>query len=179
MQSHKSCCYCKLSKPLSEFHRQAKAVDGHQNRCKLCAIALARKWQTDHKDRVNKKNAEWKRKNPKKVSFMMHRDRLRRFYGMSVDEYHLAVQGGVCAICEQPSPNKTRLAVDHDHKTGQIRGLLCSLCNHALGQVERVLNWTKRAEFYLWSHSGSLPPATRPQVAAKGGSPHTVPLPPS
>lgn len=41
-------------------------------------------------------------------------------------------QGGVCAGCKRPSYG-SRLAVDHDHKTGRIRGLLCWLCNRAIG----------------------------------------------
>lgn len=44
----------------------------------------------------------------------------------------LEKQKGVCAICFLP-PLEIRLAVDHCHKTGKIRGLLCTACNNALG----------------------------------------------
>jgi hypothetical protein len=59
---------------------------------------------------------------------------LRRQYAISAEEYEriFAYQGGGCAICRRP-PGKTRLAVDHDHKTGLTRGLLCWHCNRALG----------------------------------------------
>lgn len=43
----------------------------------------------------------------------------------------LAAQSGVCAICLRP-PKSRRLDVDHDHKTGRIRGILCTMCNHKL-----------------------------------------------
>ena len=45
-------------------------------------------------------------------------------------------QHGVCAICGN-SPRRTRLHIDHDHMTGQVRGLLCLPCNFALGKIER------------------------------------------
>jgi len=59
--------------------------------------------------------------------------RLRLTFGLTWDEYDflLGCQGGVCAICSG-RPRKYALAVDHDHKTGEIRGLLCSRCNHKL-----------------------------------------------
>jgi len=45
----------------------------------------------------------------------------------------LSGQGDVCAVCKGKCPTGKRLAVDHDHSTGQVRGLLCSRCNTALG----------------------------------------------
>jgi hypothetical protein len=59
--------------------------------------------------------------------------RLQRSFGLSIQEYdHLMyVQGGVCAICKN-APKASRYHVDHDHKTGLIRGILCMWCNHKL-----------------------------------------------
>lgn len=64
--------------------------------------------------------------------------RLRAVYGLTVEQYDdmLAAQGGVCAICSRP-PGKTRLHVDHDHKTGIVRGLLCFSCNHRVLSAAR------------------------------------------
>lgn len=55
-------------------------------------------------------------------------------YRLTEEEYNsiLKHQGGVCAGCGEP-PHGRNLAVDHDHKTGRIRGLLCWLCNRAIG----------------------------------------------
>lgn len=55
-------------------------------------------------------------------------------YGMTAEDYAALsdAQGGVCAVCGRP-PSRTRLAVDHDHETGRVRGLLCQHCNRGLG----------------------------------------------
>ena len=58
----------------------------------------------------------------------------------------LEKQKGKCAICDT-YPKKKRLAVDHDHETGQIRGLLCGTCNRS--RVPSVLYWKVRVERYL------------------------------
>ena len=68
---------------------------------------------------------------------------IRRKYGMTIEEYDRLFdeQDGVCAICGRTNGNK-RLAVDHDHTTGWVRGLLCHSCNVAIGllgdDIERV-----------------------------------------
>lgn len=62
-------------------------------------------------------------------------------YRLTVPEYEkiLSFQGGVCAGCSLP-PRGIRLAVDHCHKTGRIRGLLCWLCNRSIGLLrDRVM----------------------------------------
>ncbi len=70
-------------------------------------------------------------------------------YGLTKDEYEerLNRQGGVCAICKEKS--KGNLAVDHDHKTGKIRGLLCKLCNSALGFLRDDYELVQAAEAYM------------------------------
>lgn len=62
-----------------------------------------------------------------------------RLYGLAVDDFDRMVieQCGRCAICEQPMEKP---AIDHDHKTGKVRGLLCGPCNLALGVVEDRLH---------------------------------------
>lgn len=61
---------------------------------------------------------------------------LLRLYGISLADYRglLSAQRGVCAICGQPDPTPgRRLAVDHDHQSGAVRGLLCGKCNKGIG----------------------------------------------
>jgi len=62
-----------------------------------------------------------------------HASMIEKTYGLTATDYDslLAAQGGRCAIC-RARPKSKRLAVDHDHKTGAVRGLLCSRCNHDL-----------------------------------------------
>lgn len=68
---------------------------------------------------------------------------LKRNYGISVSEYDelLQSQNNVCAVCHKPEPwRRGYLHVDHNHKTGQLRGLLCSKCNLALGHANDDVN---------------------------------------
>ena len=58
-------------------------------------------------------------------------------------------QGGRCAICARTNAGKRRLAVDHDHATGAVRGLLCNSCNTALGAFGDNPEMLKRAMDYL------------------------------
>lgn len=70
----------------------------------------------------------------------------RKKYGITLEQYNnmLSYQKGNCAICEEvPKENKNgvvvRLSVDHNHKTGKVRGLLCYKCNKLLlGRIERM-----------------------------------------
>ena len=82
---------------------------------------------------------------------------LQRTYGITLDEYEkaLAEQNNCCAICEvhESDAPRQRLAVDHCHDTGKIRGFLCDRCNLALGmlgdgakQVEKALNYLIKAD---------------------------------
>lgn len=76
---------------------------------------------------------------------------LRKKYGITEDEYNdiLCAQNGRCAIC-LCKPRTKSLAVDHDHKTNEIRGLLCSRCNHGLlGHAHDSIEMLKRAIEYL------------------------------
>lgn len=62
--------------------------------------------------------------------------RLQRTYGISLAQYNkvFAYEGGCCGICKKAHiPGKPRLAVDHCHVTGELRGLLCWTCNRKLG----------------------------------------------
>jgi hypothetical protein len=76
---------------------------------------------------------------------------LRRRFGITQDEYEflLTRQGGVCAICKRPPPVKGHLAVDHNHITGQLRGLLCRACNTALGSFNEDRETLAEALRYL------------------------------
>jgi len=64
-------------------------------------------------------------------------EHLQRRYDIGLGDYDdmWKAQGGVCKICGQ-AEKKRRLAVDHDHETGKIRGLLCTNCNMGLGHFK-------------------------------------------
>jgi hypothetical protein len=74
--------------------------------------------------------------------------RRRSKYALSVTEYShmLAQQNGVCAICREPGRD---LCVDHDHKTGRVRSLLCNGCNSAIGFLRESPLLARAAATYL------------------------------
>jgi hypothetical protein len=75
---------------------------------------------------------------------------LRRTFGITQADYDnlLARQGGGCAICGK-RPGKVSLHVDHDHASGEVRGLLCVGCNNALGQFRDDEDLLARAIQYV------------------------------
>lgn len=79
----------------------------------------------------------------------------RELLGVTDEQYErlLAAQGGGCAICGNP-PKTRRLHVDHDHKTGAVRGLLCYRCNRFLHSWMSG-DWLGRAMMYVL-HGGRL-----------------------
>ena len=66
-------------------------------------------------------------------------------YGITIEDYEklLVSQNGVCAICSgEPDTRWKILAVDHCHKTGKVRGLLCMTCNTMIGRLEKRMEET-------------------------------------
>lgn len=81
---------------------------------------------------------------------------LMREYGITIEQYNAmeVQQGSACAICKQPETQerngvKYKLAVDHCHKTGKVRGLLCFKCNSAMGSFEKRDVPMSNVESYL------------------------------
>jgi hypothetical protein len=76
---------------------------------------------------------------------------LRAQYGITLDQYERMAdeQGGNCRICESALDLGFYTAVDHDHDTGRVRGLLCSKCNMALGAFKDSAALLERAIDYL------------------------------
>lgn len=96
----------------------------------------------------------------------IYRDReLKKGFGIGLDRYNqiLSTQNFVCAICEKPE-NVERggkplsLAVDHDHATGAIRGILCANCNHGLGKFCDDPGLLRNAIVYLSKHKPMVQP---------------------
>jgi len=93
---------------------------------------------------------EGRRRHLDKLQSLRRPDDARRFreYGLSVTAYNhlLAQQNGVCAICREPD---RELCVDHDHKTGRVRSLLCGGCNSAIGFLRESPLLARAAANYL------------------------------
>jgi hypothetical protein len=110
--------------------------------------AYARKRRASNRDRilaVEKKN----RQKPE-VDRRLFDGRLRKRFGITANQYDgmYLSQGGVCAICYKPEIGQ-RLSVDHCHKTGKVRGLLCDTCNTTLGKFEDIPERFISAAIYL------------------------------
>lgn len=83
---------------------------------------------------------------------------LKKKYGLSIDDYNqiLLRQQGVCAICASPPSgrgNRAFLAVDHDHLSGGVRGLLCHKCNSGIGLLNDDPCLIDKARAYLLAYS--------------------------
>lgn len=76
---------------------------------------------------------------------------LKKKFGITLNEYNaiLEEQGGVCAVCQEKCATGNNLAVDHDHVTGKIRGLLCFACNTSLGKFGDRVRVLNRAAWYV------------------------------
>lgn len=95
----------------------------------------AKEHRAVHRDRLNAQARARKIANPGAVRASQFKSRLKLRYGLSVEEYRdlLVGQAGRCLICLRAD---RELVVDHDHKTGRVRGLLCQPCNTALGLLD-------------------------------------------
>ena len=113
--------------------------------CRTCKITLTgENWNPSHKRRGNYICrlccGKYNRENYKKIKGDVRNWNLKTRFGISLEDYQrmFEAQNGVCAICGSEETGKNRghnisLAVDHNHKTGEIRGLLCSKCNQGIG----------------------------------------------
>lgn len=138
MANTKICSKCGKRKLFSKFYKhKGNNKSGLDSQCKACKDEYNKRCSKTarHKSQVVQYNKTARRKSQMSRSTMKHN--LKRMYGMTLGQYDEMVenQNGVCMICEKPEINR-RLSVDHDHKTGKVRGLLCCRCNFALGIVE-------------------------------------------
>jgi hypothetical protein len=116
------CTMCHEVKSLADFYFYKR--DGKQGSpyryCKVCHNARTRRWHKENPD--VRRESNWK----------------TREISCTVEQYEqmMQEQDSVCAICEMPEPSGRNLAVDHSHETGEVRGLLCTLCNVTVGKFE-------------------------------------------
>lgn len=140
----KACFTCGAVRPLEEFCVDRRRSDGRRGSCRPCTRAADCRYRAQRRAR-----------DPEGYSAKLRRSNLRNAYGITPEHYDemFERQGGRCAICEKPKTPKRRLAVDHDHKTGKVRALLCTRCNPAIGYFLDDPQLLARAAVYLheWS----------------------------
>jgi hypothetical protein len=166
----KICKKCNIEKPLDEFYKNSGGKDGKHSKCKLCLCIVSkiwsqnnpekvkntiRKWQKNNPDKVNTVNSNWRKNNPEKAK----EADLKKNFGITLAQYNemCKKQNHKCAICNQPETSLATngkvkaLSVDHDHKNGKIRGLLCKACNCAIGLLKDNNELLIKAAYYVTS----------------------------
>lgn len=124
----KTCSRCKLPWPLGDFYKGVKYYDGYNPTCKHCKKEINKL----SKERNKEKYAETR---------AIKRQWLKSRYGLTLEEVlsMYQTQDESCAICRKHFPlfdKHLGLAVDHNHTTNRVRGLLCRSCNHLLGNCQ-------------------------------------------
>lgn len=133
---HSYCMPCQ-----GEYARDFRAKDVQESRRKANAYYAA------NAERKRAVNRAWRAR-----TGFNRAHQLRHLYGISLEQYQelLDAQDGVCAICKLPPQGQRKfLAVDHDHETGEIRGLLCTTCNVGLGALRDSTELVRSALAYL------------------------------
>ncbi len=115
-----------------------------------------KKYYQENKDKINRYARGYYKKTNERRCEQNRNTRLKREFGLDHEKYNkiLLSQNGVCAIChcKETSTYKgkiKRLAVDHCHKTGKVRGLLCQGCNQAIGHAKDSIEILTNAVLYL------------------------------
>ena len=123
------CIKCLHVLPASKFWLQTNGKP--TNVCKGCAAKKSKEWASKNRVKTRSYGARWREKNPSAT----HRHKLMYRYGMTLEDFNnlLGKQNGGCAICGKPEAVMPHLCVDHCHKSGKNRGLLCDKCNRGIG----------------------------------------------
>lgn len=147
--------------PVDNFYKDVRIKDGIRSRCKKCLNKASIVWMKNNPEKASKSQKLWASKNPEKRKKIKERwtknnpERAKACYLVkywpnlspeaALANYRAMLnnQSDACAICFSVETKPDRrtgkikdLCVDHDHKTGQVRGLLCDKCNIAIGLLE-------------------------------------------
>ena len=181
MAKLKKCTKCQAEKVLSDYHVDKGQKTGLSPQCKTCRAKRMKAFRESpkgakqrayeklpHRRAKNIERSRLYRKSGKKAvsdkkynkSEKGRNYHLQHYYSITLEQYTeiLLDQKGVCAICGSPETCSDGidgirpLAVDHDHKTGKIRGLLCNMCNKMLGCARDNTETLIRGAKYLKEH---------------------------
>jgi hypothetical protein len=127
---------CGVEKQITEFYMRDKKTGRRHSACKECDKARVKARHQANPERTRNND-------------------LKRNYGITLQEHREMYenQSGRCAICKKEGDGKwKKLCVDHDHKTGKVRQLLCRRCNMVLGQVYDNISLLEEHIKYLNKH---------------------------
>lgn len=137
-RKEKTCWKCGVNKDINSFYRTKYTTDRHTEQCTACF-------------------KEYYKRTPE----VYRKSHLKGTFGMTLEDYDkkFQEQKGRCEICgaESPGPSSLRkhFPIDHNHVTGQIRGLLCHMCNHLLGDAREDKDILLNAIEYLSKYKES------------------------
>ena len=134
MMATKTCSKCGEAKTREEFPSHSKNRDGLGCWCKLCHYNHTKKWRKTGRGQLSERKRKLKK------------------YGLTIESFDAlwTSQGGVCPICNGVLARVgNKYGVDHDHKTGKVRGILCDKCNVGLGSFKDNPEFLHKAAAYL------------------------------
>lgn len=148
----KKCGRCKEVLGHQNFGSASGSSDGLQKWCRECRS----KYDSDNRDSITRRAREARQAKPEEYRRFRSLASKCRDYGISVSEYDemLASQSGVCAICRKECKSGKRLSIDHNHETGEVRGLLCGKCNSVIGYADDCISTLRAAIEYLRGQGG-------------------------
>ena len=181
----KKCTTCKVEQPLSAYRKDNSRYNGIHPTCNTCNKEIQSRWYAKNrelgkqrsseryhknKDLINAKRRQARATNPELV-----RAKARESYDpiaskvaswkragikdMTYDRYltMLEDQNHCCSLCGLGKDLfKRQLSVDHDHETGEVRGLLCDACNGGIGRLKDSVIMLKKAIAYLEKYEEKL-----------------------
>ncbi len=172
------CKKCNFSKEIAYFRKSKNCKNGYSHTCLECSRALQRAWSKNHfislkksklkynkstkgieknkqyyldnKQEIDAKHADYYNKYKDKIKYA----NLKKKYNISKEDLDTLYTrcGASCSICKLPEKENQggkALHVDHDHKTGKVRGLLCNNCNLGIGYLKDDVKILESAIEYL------------------------------
>lgn len=155
MNGYRTCKICLEHKPKDRFQPQ-----GYQ--CRECRTEKQRAHYAslppktaEQRKKAVEAQKRWTERNLERVRQNRKAQHLKRTFNLTLEQYEqmALAQNQVCAICENACETGYALAVDHCHKTNQIRALLCKNCNTALGLFKDNTDIMERAIEYVKKYS--------------------------
>lgn len=175
----KICTKCKIPQNLDQFRTDNTRHDCKSPTCNTCNNIHQRSWYEKNKEKARKQARESYERRKKQVSESRKIDRknnpekwrsaARKRYdpikgkmsswkqagikNMTIERYNimLETQNHSCAICKRHKNEfKRMLNVDHNHLTGEVRGLLCDSCNRGIGYLKESIEILDNAKIYLY-----------------------------
>lgn len=155
----KQCTQCGTLKPLNEFSKDKYKRDGHRSACKICNKKDHLRRYTVDPESNRLRSQEYRKRlretNPEKLILANRRTKLKRAYGLSLEDYQNMYdkQNGKCACCRK---EQKKLVVDHNHTTNKVRELLCNQCNTALGLLNENIDVMHSLIEYTRRHNSEI-----------------------